>query len=90
MRFRERLGLVPQRRQVRDIAQATLEQLRTELASGSAKSIYQDYCAAIGRFFLPFFGNRSMDQTTHQVVVEFEQWRNSQLKRAPGHGTLLT
>ena len=63
MRFRERLGLVPQRRRFRDIAQATLEQLRTELASGSAKSIYRDYCAAIGRYFLPFFGNRFMDQT---------------------------
>ncbi|MEI6320354.1 MAG: integrase [Pseudomonadota bacterium] len=90
MRFRERLGLAPQRRRFRDIAQATLEQLRTELASGSAKSIYRDYCAAIERYFLPFFGNRFMDQTTHQVVAQFEQWRNSQLKRAPAHSTLLT
>ncbi len=89
-RFRERLGLAPQSRRFREIADATLAQLRAELASGSGKSIYRDYCAAIERYFIPFLGNRFFDRIDHGVMLEFERWRNAQLKRAPAKSTLLT
>jgi hypothetical protein len=82
MRFRERLGLAPQRRRFRDIAEATLEQLRAELASGSAKSIYRDYCAAIERYFLPFFGNRFVDQITHPAC-QGHGWPEAIAQRLP-------
>lgn len=89
-RFRERLGLAPQSRRFRDVAEATLAQLRAELAAGTGKSIYRDYCAAIERYFIPFLGNRFFDRIDHGVMLEFERWRNSQLKRAPARSTLLT
>lgn len=90
MRFRERNGLAPVARRFRDAAEATISELRAELAAGTGKRIYADYCTAIERYLLPFFGDRYFDRIDHQVVAEFEQWRNQQMGRAPAHSTLLT
>jgi hypothetical protein len=89
-RFRERLGLTAVARSVGEAARATLTELRAELASGTGKRIYVDYCSAIERLFLPFFGKRRFEQIDHRVVAQFEQWRNERIGRAPAHSTLLT
>ena len=90
IRFRQRNGLAPVARRFRDAAEATLCELRAERAAGTGKRIYADYCTAIERYLLPFFGDRYFDRIDHQVVAEFEQWRNQQMGRAPAHSTLLT
>jgi site-specific recombinase XerD len=89
-RFRERAGLAPVRRRFRDAALATIEELRAELAAGTGKAIYADYCAAIERYFVPFFGDRYFERIDHRLVTEFEKWRNQQIGRSPAHSTLLT
>ena len=89
-RFRERNGLAPIARRFRDAAEATLAALRTALSAGTGKRIYADYCSAIERYLLPFFGNRYFDRIDRRAVTEFEQWRNQQIGHEPAHSTLLT
>lgn len=89
-RFRERNGLAPIARRFRDAAEATVTELRAQLAAGMGKRVYVDYCAAIERYLLPFFGNRYLDRIDHRTVAEFEHWRNRELGRLPAHSTLLT
>jgi site-specific recombinase XerD len=89
-RFRERNGLAPVAYRFGDAARAALNEMRAELAAGAGKRIYADYCAAIERYFLPFFGNRHFDRIDHRLVAEFEQWRNERIGHTPAHSTLLT
>ena len=89
-RYRQRLGLAPVARRFREAAEATVVELRAALAAGTGKRVYADYCAAIERYLIPFFGNRFFDRIDHRAVSEFEQWRNGQIGHSPAHSTLLT
>jgi hypothetical protein len=57
-RFRERMGLAPTRKTFSQIAVLTVEEMRRDLAAGTGKKIYEDYCQVIERYFVPFFGER--------------------------------
>jgi len=89
-RFRQRNGLAHKAYRFRDAADATLAELRREIAAGIGKRIYTDYCTAIERYFIPFFGNRYIERIDHRAVAEFEQWRNERIGHAPAQSTLLT
>ena len=89
-RFRQRHGLAPERKRFSDVATVVLTELRKDLAAGTGKKVYRDYCQAIERYLLPYFGNKHIDNIKPQDIVEFERWRNDKLGKAPAHSTLLT
>ena len=57
-RYRERLGLAPAHKSFKDIAMATVEEMQRDLAAGTGKKIYVDYCSVIERYFIPYFGDK--------------------------------
>jgi len=88
-RYRERLGLAPVQKSFADIARVTVEELRRDLAAGTGKKIFVDYISIIERYFVPFFGERHLQNIRHQHIAEFERWRNHKMGRAPKSSTLM-
>jgi len=72
------------------LVQAQSEELRKDLVAGTGKKVYRDYCQAIERYLLPYFGNRHIDSIKPQHIVEFERWRNEKLGKAPAQSKLLS
>jgi integrase len=64
--------------------------MRKDLDNGSGKSVYIDYIQCIQRYLIPYFGNRYLTSITHADVAEFENWRNTVMKRKAKNSTLLT
>jgi len=89
-RYRQRMGLAPEVKRFKDVALLTLQDMRRDIAAGTGKRIYVDYCRAIEQYFIPFFGNTYLANITHSDVEAFEAWRNQQLGRIPATSTLLT
>ncbi len=88
-RYRERLGLAPVQKSFADIARVTVEELRRDLAAGTGKKIFVDYISIIERYFVPFFGERHLQNIRHQHIAEFERWRNHKMGRLPKSSTLM-
>ena len=89
-RFRQRMGLAPELKTFADIADAAVKEMRRDIDAGTAKRVFVDYCAAIERYLIPFFGKKYLANITHTDITEFEAWRNTQMKRKPATSTLLT
>ena len=89
-RFRERIGLAPTRKTFSQIAALTVEEMRRDLAAGTAKKIYEDCCQVIERYFSPFFGERHLQTLKHKDIAEFEVWRNAKMGKRPQSSTLMT
>jgi integrase len=88
-RYRERLGLAPTRKTFTDVAKITVEELKRDMASGTGKKIYADYCRAIEGYFIPFFGERHLQNIKHENIAEFERWRNEKMGKVPKSSTLM-
>ena len=89
-RFRQKLGLAPQQRTFASIAQATVAELQRDIAAGTGKKVYVDYCSVIERYLLPYFGERHLQSIKHADIAAFERWRNDKMGRAPKSSTLMT
>ena len=89
-RYRERLGLAPAHKSFKDIAQATVQDMRRDLAAGTGKKIYVDYCSVIERYFIPYFGDKYLQNLKHKDIADFEAWRNHRMARTPKSSTLMT
>lgn len=89
-RYRQRAGLAPEIKRFKDVALLTLQHMRRDMAGGTGKRVYADYCRAIEQYFIPYFGNKYLTNITHNDVLAFEAWRNQQLQRTPATSTLLT
>lgn len=89
-RYREKTGLAPVAQRYADIAQACIEEMRKDLSVGNGKSVYKDYIQCIERYLIPYFGNRYLTSITHTDIAEFENWRNTVMKRKAKNSTLLT
>ena len=87
-RYRQRLGLAHRTHSLAHIAQLCLEDLRKQIDAKGKKSALNDYVSIIERYFVPYFGERQLEQLTHTDVREFELWRDRQLKRRPKTSTL--
>lgn len=87
-RYRQRLGLAHTAQTFAQIAAATLAELREQIALKARKSSFDDYFVCIERYFVPYFGERRLEELTHTDIYEFEQWRNRQLGRMPASSTL--
>lgn len=88
-RYRERMGLAPVQKSFAEIARVTVEELKRDLAAGTGKKIYVDYISIIERYFVPFFGERHLQNIKHDNVAEFERWRNDKMQRKPKSSTLM-
>jgi integrase len=87
-RFRQSLGLAQTAQTFAGIAHETLHQLRAELDAGRGKSVYQSYITCIERYFIPYFGEKRIEELQHTDIVAFEIWRNRQMARQPKASTL--
>ena len=88
-RYRERLGLAPVQKTFAEIARITVEELQRDLTAGTGKKIYVDYISIIERYFVPFFGERHLQNIKHDNIAEFERWRNNKMQRKPKSSTLM-
>ena len=88
-RYRQRLGLAHRAHTFAQIAAITAAELRRKIDATAGKTSYHDYLSCIERYFLPYFGDKHIEQLTHTDVAEFEVWRDRQMRRKPKASTLL-
>ena len=88
-RYREKLGLAITQRKFSEIARETVKELNADLASGAGKKIYADYIGIINKQFVPFFGERYLQNLKHTDIAEFERWRNDRIGKTPKSSTLM-
>ena len=82
-RYRQRLGLAHQAHTFAQIAHQVLAELRQQIDAGSGKTAYHSYVSCIERYFVPYFGDRRLEELTHTDIVEFELWRDRQMLKKP-------
>jgi len=87
-RYRQRLGLAHQTHSFAHIARICQEELRHLIDLKKTKSSLNDYASIIERYFVPYFGERRLEELTYTDIREFEQWRDRRLARAPKTSTL--
>lgn len=87
-RYRQRLGLAHQAHSFAHIASICLEKLRHQIDLKKAKSSLNDYASIIERYFVPYFGERMLEDLTFTDIREFEMWRDRRLARARKTSTL--
>jgi integrase len=83
------MGLAPIQKTFAEIARITVEELQRDLATGTGKKIYVDYCQIINKYFVPFFGERHLQNIKHDNIAEFERWRNEKMGKMPKSSTLM-
>ena len=88
-RFRQSLGLAQTAQNFAGLAHATLHELRSEMDAGRGKSVYKSYITCIEKYFIPYFGDKRLEQLKHSDVVAFEIWRNRQMTKQPKASTLM-
>jgi integrase len=89
-RFRQRMGLAPETKTFRAVAAAAVADMRRDVAAGTGRKVFKDYCAVIEGYYTEFFGSKYLQNITAADVAEFEAWRNTRLGRKPATSTLLT
>ena len=52
------------------------------------KTTLNDYVSIIERYFVPYFGDRRLEELRHTDIVEFELWRDRQMLKKPETSTL--
>lgn len=87
-RYRHKLGLAHATQNFTQIAQATLKELRQQIDLGKGKTAFHSYVSCIEKYFIPYFGEKYLEQLTHNDITEFELWRNRQMGKLPKASTL--
>jgi integrase len=87
-RYRQKLGLAHQAHSFAQIADICLEELRHLIDLKKTKSSLNDYASIIERYFVPYFGERRLEELSYTDIREFEMWRDRRLARAPKTSTL--
>ena len=87
-RYRQKLGLAHRAHSFAHIAGICLEELRHLIDLKKTKSSLNDYASIIERYFVPYFGERRLEELSYTDVREFEMWRDRRLARAPKTSTL--
>ena len=88
-RFRQSLGLAQTAQSFAGLAQTTVQDLRSEMDAGRGKSVYASYITCIEKYFIPYFGDKRLEQLQHEDIVSFEIWRNRQMTKQPKASTLM-
>jgi len=87
-RYRQRLGLAHRAHSFAHLAAICCRDLRQQIDARGTKSALNDYLSCIERYFVPYFGERQLEELTHADIRAFEQWRDRQLQRRPKASTL--
>ena len=87
-RYRQRLGLAHRTHAFAHLAALCCTELRQQIDARGKKSALNDYLACIERYFVPYFGERLLEELTHTDIREFELWRDRQMARKPKTSTL--
>ena len=88
-RYRQRLGLAHQTHTFAQIAAVALAELRVKIDASTGRTAYSDYVGCIEKYFLPYFKDKRLEELTHTDIVEFELWRDRQMRRKPKASTLM-
>ena len=88
-RYRQRLGLAHQTHTFAQIAAVALAELRVKIDASTGRTAYSDYVGCIEKYFLPYFKDKQLEELTHTDIVEFELWRDRQMRRKPKASTLM-
>lgn len=75
-RFRQKLGLAHTAQTFAQIADETLMDLRQQIDMKGTRVKLDSYERCIEKYFLPYFGDRRLEELTHKDIVDFELWRN--------------
>ena len=87
-RYRTRLGLAHRTHLFAHIAQLTLAELRAQVDAAEGRTAYSTYITCIEKYFIPYFGDRYLEQLEHRDIQAFELWRDRQMARKPKTSTL--
>jgi integrase len=87
-RYRQRLGLAHRTHTFAQIAAITLAEMRQQIDLSTGKTAVHSYATCIEKYFLPYFGDKVLEELTHTDVREFELWRDRQMTRKPKTSTL--
>ena len=87
-RYRQKLGLAHRAHSFAHIAGICLAELRHQIDLKQTKSSLNDYASIIERYFVPYFGEKMIEQLTHTDIREFELWRDRRMARKPKTSTL--
>jgi integrase len=77
-------------RQFNHIAKIVLDQIDKAKQENRAKKSFDDYLIVINRYLLPFFKNRLISNINHEVLDEFNEWREKEMAKVPTRSTLMT
>jgi integrase len=88
-RYRQRLGLAHQTHTFAQIAAVTLAELRVKIDASTGRTAYSDYVGCIEKYFVPYFKDKRLEELSHTDIVEFELWRDRQMRRKPKASTLM-
>jgi hypothetical protein len=69
-RYRELMSLAPIQKTFAEIARITVEELQRDLAAGTGKKIYVDYCQIINKYFVLFFGERHLHNIKDDNIAD--------------------
>ncbi len=87
-RYRQRLGLAHRTQTFAQIASITLTEMRQQIDLSKGKTAVHSYATCIEKYFLPYFGDKVLEEISHTDVREFELWRDRQMARKPKTSTL--
>jgi len=90
IRVNKKNNLPPVSRKCSSVARLTIAHLERDLEIGVGKKVYKDYINFITRFFIPFFGRRSISSITQNLLIEFDEFRAEKLGKYPSASTLNT
>jgi integrase len=88
-RYRQRLGLAHQTHTFAQIAAVALVELRVKIDASTGRTSYSDYVGCIEKYFVPYFKDKRLEELSHTDIVEFELWRDRQMRRKPKASTLM-
>ena len=75
-------------RKFKAVAEFAIERMREDLAVGTGKQAYNDYIAALNRYFIPYFEKTDVAKIDLAALTAFDKWREQQLGRKPAQSTL--
>ena len=90
IRVNKKNNLPPVSRKCSSVAKLTIALMLRDLETGVGKKVYNDYINFIERFFIPFFGRRSIASITQSLLLEFDEFRAEKLGKYPSASTLNT
>ena len=72
------------------VANAVIADSRLAASNSQGKVVYRDYISVIERYLLPFFGQKTFEAITPELLRDFDGWRTTRLRKVPKASTLRT